>query len=411
MKKKGTFAPQNQDMLLLKWPVLLLGLGTLVSAAWCFGAFQFRESSNGALQAALANRTQMETSVRRIEDEEKTVRGYIDRYQKLAEDGVICDEDRLGLVENIGRLRARYKLYPVHLDIERQAMLPLAPDGGEEPPGTGISLRVSRVLISIPLLHEEDLSRMLDELDNMQRGIFVAEKCSIQRTGGDSGGDRPQLHENLTAFCKILWLTLKKDEGAGGQQASSSLFVPAARAGETLERLFFTPREREDLEKLRWVSPESTALLQRQQESTAVAESKPQVYTLSGTVTGKSGVQALWLNGARYSGTDLPANVKLHPPFVAGQILFHVPETGKSYTLRPGQTLDTGDGRIRESYERPAPASISRSPSGKDPAQETEPPSEPPSEPSSESLRLYGNPLPSKPGLAEMPWPLAEISY
>lgn len=217
---KSTFSLQNRDMELLKWPVLLLGLGILVSAAWCFGAFQFRESSKRALQAALANRTQMETSVRRIENEEKTVRSYIDRYRKLAEDGVINDEDRLGLVETVGSLRARHKLYPMQLDILQQAILPLARDGGREPSGNAISLRVSRVLINIPLLHEEDLSRVLDELHNMQRGIFVAEKCSIKRTAGDSGSDRPELHENLTAVCKILWLTLKKDEGAGGQQDS-----------------------------------------------------------------------------------------------------------------------------------------------------------------------------------------------
>lgn len=184
---------------------------------------------------------------------------------------------------------------------------------------------------------------------------------------------------------------------------SSLLLLPDVRAGETLDRLFFTPQEREYLEKLRWVSPESSAREHKEQEHAAVAASKPQMYTLGGTVTGKSGVQAVWLNGARYSGTDLPANVELHPPLLAGQILFHVPETGKSYTLRPGQTLDIGDGRIRESYERPAAASIAKSPPVQEPVQRTEPPSEP--------LRIPRDSLPSKPRLAEMPWPIAEISY
>lgn len=211
------FSFQNQDMVLLKWPVLWLATGIVVSAVWCGGAFQFRENSDRALQAARATRTQMEASVRRIQAEEQTVRSFIDRYRELATDGVINDEDRLGLVETVGRLRARHKLYPVQLDIEQQAIFPLAGVGGLENPGDAISLRASRIQVSVPLLHEEDLSRLFDELHDMKSGIFVAEMCSVKRTGRDTGSDRPELHENLTAFCKILWLTLKKAEGTGGQ--------------------------------------------------------------------------------------------------------------------------------------------------------------------------------------------------
>ena len=98
----------------------------------------------------------------------------------------------------------------------------------------------------------------------------------------------------------------------------------------------------------------------------------------------------MWLNSIKYTGTELPTNVDLHPPFIAGQILLHVPEKGTSYPLRPGQTLDINDGRIRESYERAPVASEAESKPVPEPAAPlTEPPSGP--------VQVPGIPPPSKP--------------
>jgi hypothetical protein len=134
--------------------------------------------------------------------------------------------------------------------------------------------------------------------------------------------------------------------------ASCCLLPGESLAAETLDRLFFTPQDRVYLEKLRWATPESRPPLPEHKENTAVTETKPKVFTLRGTVTKKNGVQAMWLNSVKYNGTDLPANVELRPPFIAGQILLQVPETGKSYALRPGQWVDIGDGQIKEAYQR-----------------------------------------------------------
>ena len=222
---KIKFSPQNQDMLLLKWPVLFLVIAILASAVWCGGAYQFRQSNHMTLQTTRANRIQLETSVRQIEDETKTIHSFIDRFQKLATDGVISVEDRLELVETIGRIRARHNLYPVQLDIGQQVQVPLVQEGGEDT-GKSLSLRVSRIQITIPLLHEEDLFHLLDGLRDMKRGIFVIETCSIKQNSSDRGSDNPVLHENLVAFCKILWLTMKQKGGDGGQEKENKRQEP-----------------------------------------------------------------------------------------------------------------------------------------------------------------------------------------
>jgi hypothetical protein len=161
---------------------------------------------------------------------------------------------------------------------------------------------------------------------------------------------------------------------------SGCLALPVPVPGETLDRLFFTPQERAYLEKLRWGPPESPL--------DTVTEPKPQIFTLQGTVTKKGAVQAVWLNAIKYNRATLPENVELKPPFSAGQILIHAPETGKTYALRPGQTIDINDGRTRESYQK--------TPAGLPTKAKPGPEQSPKVEPSSAPVQVLETTLPPK---------------
>ncbi len=150
----------------------------------------------------------------------------------------------------------------------------------------------------------------------------------------------------LLGIAAIFALTLLSGNPAGS--------VGAEEQG--MDRLFYSPEDRAVLEILREASsrPVMSASEPKGKEK---AEKGPQVFTLGGTVTRKNGVQSVWLNGRSYSSaTSLPANVRVDKPYVAGQVVLKVPETGKSYPLRPGQTVDINEGKIRESYERPPTA-------------------------------------------------------
>ncbi|MBU1565740.1 MAG: hypothetical protein KJ630_08935 [Proteobacteria bacterium] len=215
---KMKFSPHQEDMLLLKWPVLWLAVALLVSAVWYGAAHQYRGGNERELKAARAERTQAISSVHQIEEEARIVRDYCDRYQQLLEDRVVGEEDRLELVETVDRVRARQLLYPLQLDVEQQAILPLGRDGSPGIPGEGMEVRVSRILVSISLLHEEDLFRLFDGLNAMKLGLFVAEDCSIKRLGSDKENARPVLRQNLSSSCKILWLTVSKTTDVGGEQ-------------------------------------------------------------------------------------------------------------------------------------------------------------------------------------------------
>jgi hypothetical protein len=136
---------------------------------------------------------------------------------------------------------------------------------------------------------------------------------------------------------------------------STCLLYPSCLVAEPLGRLFFTAEERVNLERLRWASPEEVSLIQEKQEVSSEKLAQPEnpsFVTLSGAMSRGNGRKTVWLNGVSYDRAQLPENVRVREPFTAGQIEFRVKEKGKTYSLRPGQTLDIENGRIRESHQR-----------------------------------------------------------
>ncbi len=77
-------------------------------------------------------------------------------------------------------------------------------------------------------------------------------------------------------------------------------------------------------------------------------------------MTGKNGVQGVWLNGQQYPSSGLPVNVEVQKPYAAGEVILQVEGKNTLYTLRAGQTLYLEDDRIREPYEQQlTPSSVS----------------------------------------------------
>jgi len=107
--------------------------------------------------------------------------------------------------------------------------------------------------------------------------------------------------------------------------AGSAGLAPAAAGADELGRLFFTPQQRQDLDRRR----ESNV-----QEKEVVIESS---VTVNGHVTRSSGKTTTWVNGVpqydAYPGRD-PARV-------------HLPDG----TLKIGQTLDRTRGEVKDNLQ------------------------------------------------------------
>jgi hypothetical protein len=195
----------KQDMPLITRPALTFL--ALVSA--CIGlyggALLFHNAQQRTLEKIRAEMDRVEFLHLKVAEEGQTIRNYLDRYRQLALDGIISGEDRLDLLENIAGIREIYRLYPVRVEIEPQ--MSWSGTRAQET-GDGPTLRARPVRLSLPLLHEGDLVRLLDGLSAVP-GLFVTDTCVIERSSSAVAPGRPGLGENLNASCRLFWITLQ----------------------------------------------------------------------------------------------------------------------------------------------------------------------------------------------------------
>lgn len=203
----------RQDRALLRMPATLLAAALLFGGFFAAGLFQFRNTRNALLQTARTDRETRATDLRLVEDEKQTIEHNINQYRKIEASGLMEAENRLALIEAINQTRERYRLFPVQIEIEPQRLISGdRPEPGNESlpadSGIGAELLASRIKITLPLLHEEDLFHFLEELKK-QNGLFVVETCAVHRSAAVLSFDKSGLEANLNATCRILWLTLK----------------------------------------------------------------------------------------------------------------------------------------------------------------------------------------------------------
>jgi hypothetical protein len=110
-----------------------------------------------------------------------------------------------------------------------------------------------------------------------------------------------------------------------------TLAPASAAAYENLGRLFFTPQQRQDLDRRRQANA---------QESAATAESQ---ITVNGRVSRSSGKTTTWINGVPQDDTQ-----KSRDP---AQVTLPGGEGEPSVKLRVGQTLDKIRGEVKDPVE------------------------------------------------------------
>ena len=208
----------HPDRRLLQGAILRLTAALVIAAILTGTAYRFYDRRERALGDAQAGWAGLSESVTRLEEEQQIIRSYRPRYLELEAEMVVSDEDRLELVEAMASIRARHQLWAMQVDVDKQATMPLSEEGADDDSGSAMAVQVSRIRIAIPLLHEEDLLKLISELRSLKRGIIVTEQCVIKRSGGDRDGNLLEFGQNLDASCTLLWLTMNQLEPAGEEQ-------------------------------------------------------------------------------------------------------------------------------------------------------------------------------------------------
>lgn len=195
----------KQDIFSLKWRILTAVVSLSIAIGIYFAASYLNTEMSRSVRSAQANLQNARNSVDQIEQEEATIIEYIGRYQELDSDGIVSPEDRLVLLERITQIRDNNDLFPISLNIGEQSSLRLIYDPTESSPGGPINLNATELEISLPLLHEGDLTNLLGELLGSP-GLFLTRECEMS-LNNPSITNYIMLGQHQSASCNLLWFT------------------------------------------------------------------------------------------------------------------------------------------------------------------------------------------------------------
>ncbi len=203
----------KDDIMWLKWPLVLLVLVFIVAISSYVSAIYFRNDMQRQELNARSNLELISGQVHEIESSESIIVSNIDRFNSMVANSILDEENRVDLLEEIREIREKHQLFPISVDIREQERLLLTYASDVELPEEQISLRSSSIQIQLPLLHEEDLTRFLADFLGSGRLMFI-NRCNIASLAV-SEADLLELVQHQLATCEFYWYTLRREPFTG----------------------------------------------------------------------------------------------------------------------------------------------------------------------------------------------------
>ena len=177
--------------------ILMIASGVVASI---FSLDRTKIAQNAKASAA-AERGQFDGKLKQVRDEENEIKQKSSTFSRLQARGVIGEEQRLDWVELLKDIRDHRRLIDLQYEIAPQRAL-------DTPPGSNYTFYASTMKLKLKLLHEEDLTRLLADLNKQARALIQVKSCYISRLPRGPAG--PGNVAQLQADCDIDWVTLRE---------------------------------------------------------------------------------------------------------------------------------------------------------------------------------------------------------
>ena len=209
----------RSDYLRIKWPILALLVSIAFAGTLFAGLRALDERAARDLRTARSAFDNAQEKVDDIAEEEASIRANIVQFQQIAKDHLIEGEDRLQMREHFALLRSMYALFPISLQIGEQTVIPIQYgelDGKKvDDPGRPISLEVSNISFSLPLLHENDFVNLMNYM-MAQPELLQPLSCDLKSTDGREP-NYLRLSQHFNASCLMTWYTFHIDDSAAAE--------------------------------------------------------------------------------------------------------------------------------------------------------------------------------------------------
>jgi len=196
----------------IDWPVIKIPTITfivvlLVSLAMIVGSWTFKEDMLSKYKKSKSKFTSISQKYLAVDEDERIIRKYYPEFIALYKKGVIGREHRLNWIETLRASSERIKLPGLRYGISPQK---------KYSPGFDVNLGKfalysSSMSLTIDMLHEGDLVRLIRDMSKHAEGMFTITECKFVRAG-KALNNKPDAI-NVSAECELQWLNIRKADG------------------------------------------------------------------------------------------------------------------------------------------------------------------------------------------------------
>ena len=195
----------TSDFPKLQWSLLATVLMMIVGAAMVYFSYNATEVAKRDRAAAQAERNEFDGKLKQVRNEEDEIKQKSAVFNALQTRGMIGEEQRLEWVELLKDIRDTRRLIDLQYEIAPQRRL-------DTDAAKGFAFYSSTMRLQLKLLHEEDLTRLIDDLHRRARALIQVKSCDVSRLPQDAGDGAPATQ--LQADCRIDWITLREIKDA-----------------------------------------------------------------------------------------------------------------------------------------------------------------------------------------------------
>lgn len=190
------------DFKKIRTSLVVAALAIAVGSVTVLFSLKQMQGAQLAEKAAAAEHSEFESKLRQVRNEENEIKQKSALFSNLQARGVIGEEQRLDWVELLKDIRDKRRLLNMEFEISPQRTL-------DNNPGNNFVFYSSTMKLQLKLLHEEDLTRLLDDLRSQAKALIQVKSCNVSRLPRSSGEQGSNLAQ-LQADCQIDWITARE---------------------------------------------------------------------------------------------------------------------------------------------------------------------------------------------------------
>ncbi len=198
---------EDVDWSILKGAIVTFSTCLILGGLFIGGSYYFKDKME---QEYKRNNIQFQNISRKylaVDEEEKLIKKYYPRFVELYNGGIIGKEQRLNWLEVLGKSGDELKLPSLSYKVDSQTVF--------VPEFTAklgkYKLYSSNMTLEMQLLHEGDLLRLFNLLNQKAMGKYNLKDCSMLKTGKEI--DTKSSKSNITVKCTVDWFTIKLASG------------------------------------------------------------------------------------------------------------------------------------------------------------------------------------------------------